>query len=133
MNNIVIKGRLAHDPKLKYVDVKGESKSVCTFDVAVDHRFGEGCDFFKCQIWGKRAEFVQEFFTKGKEILVCGSMESRKYKDKSENDRIAWELKAEQVEFCGSKKDSAGEGKPNSTGVPEGFQALEDEDDDIPF
>lgn len=134
MNSQIIKGRLSHNPELKSVDVKGESKSVCSFDVAVDKNFGEGVDFFKCQIWGKRAEFVDKFFSKGQEILVQGSHESRQYKDKDGNNRIAWELKAERVEFCGSKKDNAAASSTSATnGVPEGFIPQPDDDDDIPF
>lgn len=128
MNNIVIKGRLVRSPELKYVTVRGDDKAVCNFDVAVDRRFGEEADFFKCQVWGKTAEFVNKFFVKGQEILLSGSMQSRKYKDKQENNRIAWELSVDQVEFCGSKKD-----KPDAdSSVPEGFEEL-DEEDDVPF
>lgn len=128
MNQIIIKGRLARDPELKYVNVKGGDKVVCTFDVAVDKSFGDGADFFKCQIWDKRAEFVDKFFKKGQEILVQGSHESRQYDDKEGNKRTIWEVKANQVEFCGSKKDNAGGG---SSQIPDGFQAIDD--DDIPF
>ena len=129
MNQIIIKGRLARDPELKYVNVKGGDKAVCTFDVAVDKNFGDGADFFKCQIWDKRAEFVDKFFKKGQEILVQGSHESRQYDDKEGNKRTIWEVKANQVEFCGSKKDNAGGG--GSSQIPDGFQAIDD--DDIPF
>jgi single-strand DNA-binding protein len=128
MNNIIIKGRLTRDPELKYVNVKGNDKAVCMFDVAVDKSFGDGADFFKCQIWDKRAEFVDKFFRKGQEILVQGSHESRQYDDKEGNKRTIWELKANQVEFCGSKKDNAGSGQ-NDSNVPEGFE----QDDSIPF
>ena len=129
MNNVVIKGRLAHDPSIKTVDVKGESKSICNFDVAVDKQFGEGADFFKCQIWGKRAEFVEKFFSKGKEILVQGTHESRQYTDKEGNKRTIWELKANQVEFCGGKNDSS-----NNNSAPSGFVEVEESDlDEIPF
>ena len=127
MNNITIKGRLTRSPKLKEVQTKDDIKSVCTFDVAVDKNYGEDADFFRCQTWGKRAEFVNKFFVKGQEILVQGSHESRKYEDKSGNKRIAWELKANQVEFCGSKKDRPG------SDVPEGFGEVAEDEDDIPF
>lgn len=125
MNNIIIKGRLTRDPELKEVKVKDDIKDVCTFDVAVNKTFGEDADFFRCQIWGKRAEFVKKFFVKGQEILVQGSHESRKYEDKSGNSRIAWELKASQVEFCGSKKDNT-----ESSSATEGFEEV---DEDLPF
>ena len=131
MNNLVIKGRLTKDPVLKSVEVKGETKSICSFDVAVDKSFGDGADFFNCQIWGKRAEFVDKFFLKGKEILVQGSHEARKYKDKEGNERTIWELKANQVEFCGGKNDGGSSSQTPAAAIPEGFTPIED--DDIPF
>ena len=97
--------------------------------MAVDKSFGEGADFFKCQIWGKRAEFVDKFFRKGQEMLIQGSHEMRKYTDKEGNDRTIWELKANQVEFCGSKKDNERpDSKPSDT--PEFVDVT---DDDLPF
>ena len=128
MNSIIIKGRLTRDPELKEANTKTGLRPVCNFDVAVDKPSGEGADFFRCQIWDKRAEFVNKFFNKGQEILIQGSHESRQYDDKDGNKRTIWELKANQVEFCGSKKDNAGGGQSNSN-IPEGFEA----DDSIPF
>lgn len=126
MNNIVIKGRLAKNPEMTSVNVKGDSKSVTKFDVAVNRTFGEGADFFNCVVWGKTAEFVNKFFSKGQEILVSGSMQQRKWQDKEGNNRYSWDLNASQVEFCGSKGDKA-----ESTGsAPEGFEEI---DEDIPF
>lgn len=127
MNTILIKGRLSHSPELKEVEVKGEKRAVCHFDVAVNRRFGDEADFFKCQVWGKTAEFVKKFFEKGQEILVQGEMSCRKWQDNDGNNRYAWELSADRVEFCGSKKDNS---KPD---VPEGFTEIEDDDENIPF
>lgn len=129
MNQIVIKGRLVRNPELKEVQVKDGAKSVCNFDVAVNRRFGEETDFFRCQAWAKTAEFVNKFFQKGQEVLLYGGMQSKKYKDKDGNDRIGWQINCEQVEFCGSKKDNQ---DANQAGIPDGFIPADD-DDDIPF
>lgn len=131
MNSIIIKGRLARDPELKYVDTAKGSTAICNFDVAVDKSFGEGADFFRCQMWGKRGEAIDRHFSKGQEILIQGQHESRQYTDKDGNKRTIWELKANQFEFCGSKKDNQGNARSNSD-VPDGFIPIE-EDDDIPF
>lgn len=132
MNQIIIKGRLTADPEDKNVQVKGgDYKTVCTFTVAVDRTYGEESDFFRVQVWGKTAEFVVKFFSKGQEILVQGSMECNRYEKDGEKKSI-WQLAAQRVEFCGSKKDKAD--KPRDPNVPEGFELLEDEDpDSIPF
>lgn len=132
MNSIIIKGRLTKDPEERNVQVKGEYKTVCNFTVAVDRTYGEESDFFPVQVWGKTAEFVAKFFSKGQEILVQGSMECNKYEKNGEKKQI-WQLAAQRVEFCGSKKERGGTGKSDNPAIPEGFQAMDDDECDIPF
>lgn len=110
MNNIIIKGRLTKDPELRNTQ---SGTSVCTVNVAVDRPYSKDkeTDFFTVVLWRQTAEFVSKYFSKGQEILVQGEMQSRKYEDKEGNNRIAWEIKADRVEFCGSK-DQNGESEP---------------------
>ncbi|MFV0518414.1 MAG: single-stranded DNA-binding protein [Aminipila sp.] len=133
MNSIIIKGRLVRSPELKFIQGKNGETSVCSFTVAVNRRFGEETDFFECQAWGKTGEFVNKFFDKGQEILVAGEMQCQPYEAKDGTKRYPWKLKADQVEFCGSKKDNA----DNSTSLPDAPEGFEDagkiDDDDIPF
>ena len=102
MNSIIIKGRLTKDPELRYTQ---SDTAVCTVNVAVDRPYSKDkeTDFFTVVFWRQTAEFVSKYFSKGQEILVQGEMQSRKYEDKEGNNRIAWEIKADRVEFCGSK------------------------------
>lgn len=132
MNQITIKGRLTRTPELKYVQGKNAETAVCSFNVAVNRRFGEETDFFDCQAWGKTGEFVNKFFIKGQEILVAGEMQCQKYKDKDGNNRYPWKVKADQIEFCGSKKD--GNVEESDSSIPNGFEdAGKIDDDDLPF
>lgn len=135
MNNVVIKGRLARDPESRSVDSKKGALTVCNFTVAVDRTFGEETDFFRCQAWGKTAETIEKFFTKGREILLQGSMENNPYEHKETGKKVdSWQLRVDRFEFCGSKNDGQGSGanKPQDPNVPDGFVPIED-DDDIPF
>lgn len=110
MNNIIIKGRLTKDPELRNTQ---SGTAVCTVNVAVDRPYSKDkeTDFFTVVLWRQTAEFVSKYFSKGQEILVQGEMQSRKYEDKEGNNRIAWEIKADRVEFCGSK-DQNSESEP---------------------
>jgi len=110
MNSIIIKGRLTKDPELRYTQ---SDTAVCTVNVAVDRPYSKDkeTDFFTVVFWRQTAEFVSKYFSKGQEILVQGEMQSRKYEDKEGNNRIAWEIKADRVEFCGSK----GQGEENAS------------------
>ena len=106
MNCIIIKGRLTSDPELKHTQ---NDTPVCSVNVAVDRPYSKEkeTDFFTVVFWRQAAEFVCKYFSKGQEILVQGEMQSRKYEDKEGNNRVAWEVKADRVEFCGSKSQNS--------------------------
>lgn len=133
MNKIVIIGRLTRDPELKTTNA---GTSVCNFSVAVDrtYRDKEGnrpTDFFDISVFGATAEFVAKYFKKGSSIAVSGAMESRKFVDKDGNNRIAWSLHADEVNFCGSKSENNGGSQKPS--IDEGYSGDPVESDDVLF
>lgn len=130
MANITIHGRFVRDPELSHVTVKGEDRALCKFTVAEDKRFGEEASFFDCQIWGKRAETIQKFFSRGKDIVLYGRFEQEPYEDKEGKTRRPWKLTVENFDFCGSKKDGESASRSDSD-VPDGFTQIDEED--MPF
>lgn len=135
MNCIIIKGRLTADPELRHTQ---SDTAVCTVNVAVDRPYSKDkeTDFFSVVFWRQTAEFVSKYFTKGQEILVQGEMQSRHYTDKDDNKRIAWEIKADRVEFCGNKgqnsEDSEAPAPAKSSGKKPSPPVSED-DGELPF
>jgi single-strand DNA-binding protein len=130
MNNITIHGRLTRDPELKsYTNGKGEQGQIAKFTVAVDRRIGDETDFFDCVAYGKRAEVIDKFFSKGKEIVVSGEMQCNKYTAKDGTNRYPWQLAMNSFDFCGSKKDSDNTDS-NGNALPETMEAV---NDDVPF
>ena len=138
MNCIIIKGRLTADPELRRTQ---SDTAVCTVNVAVDRPYSKDkeTDFFSVVFWRQTAEFVSKYFTKGQEILVQGEMQSRHYTDKEDNKRIAWEIKADRVEFCGSKGQNGGDNDASAPSKSSGKKSppptSEEEGDDgeLPF
>lgn len=133
MNKIIIKGRLTRDPELRQT---GSGVSVCNITVAVDRAYSKEdkqTDFFDCVFWRQGAEFVSKYFTKGREILVEGEMQSRKYQDKEGNQRTAWEVCNAHAEFCGSKGDGGGTYGPGAPAASSGFVEILEEDGELPF
>lgn len=136
MNKIIIKGRLTKDPELRQT---GSGVSVCNITVAVDRAYSKEdkqTDFFDCVFWRQDAEFVSKYFTKGREILVEGEMQSRKYEDKDGNKRTAWEIGNAHAEFCGSKNSGEGGGTYSQSGpasTAEEFAPISEEDGEPPF
>ena len=137
LNHITIHGRLTKDPELRQTQ---SGVPVCNFTVAVDRSFNKGedkqSDFFDCVAWRGLAELLSKYFSKGKEIVVYGEMQSRKWSDKEGNNRLSWEVMATGVDFCGSKGSgsvvaevSVVEDIPNVVSMP----TTPANDDDLPF
>ena len=145
MNVAVITGRLTKDPELRTTP---NNTPVCTFDVAVDRDYQKDgkkeTDFITVVAWRQTAEFVARYFSKGKEIGVQGSVQTRNYEDKSGHKRKAVEIVADKVSFVGGKSNGETTKTPynapqsrNGTQITaEQFETLyndENADDGLPF
>lgn len=111
MNNVVLAGRLTHEPELKTTNTGIE---VMSFSLAVNREYtkqGEEkqADFINCVAWRKTAVFISTYFHKGDGIVLNGRLEGRRYVDKDGNNRTAYEVVAERVEF------PLGKGRDNSS------------------
>ena len=109
LNHIVIMGRLTRDPELRTTQA---GVSVTSFTVAVDRDFGgrdggeRQTDFVDCVAWRSTGEFVSKYFHKGSMIVVSGRLQSRKWQDREGNNRVSWEINADNVYFGESRRDS---------------------------
>ena len=94
-NICVITGNLTRDAELTYT---ANQKPVVVFAVAVN-RLGQDnaqtTDYFNCVFWGKTGETLAKWLTKGRSVLVRGSMRSRSYEAKDGHKVTAWELIAD--------------------------------------
>ena len=130
MNIIAIKGRLVRDPEIRQTQ---SGVSVTNITVAVDRSYSAGgekqTDFFDCVFWRQGAEFVSKYFKKGKEIIVTGEMQSRKWQDKDGNNRVSWEIQNAHAEFCGGKSDN----NSAPTEPASDFAVIDDMDSSLPF
>lgn len=110
MNKVILIGRLTRDPELRYTQ---SGSAVTTFTLAVDRRFtnqnGEReADFINCVAWQKTAEFVANYFKKGRAMALEGRMQVRSYEANDGQRRWVTEVVAEQIEFVGPKNENAG-------------------------
>lgn len=96
-------GRLTADPKSSQTP---NGISVATFSLAVSRQHQKDiADFINIVAWRHIADFVSKYFIKGQQVIVEGSIQTRKYEDKQGNKRIAFEVVAEHVFFAGGKKN----------------------------
>lgn len=102
MNSIVLMGRLTADPEIRMTknDVK-----VCRFSVAVQRpHTKDKTDFFNCLAWRQTADFIENYFSKGKMICLQGYLQNSSYTDRQGNKKTAAEIMVSEVNFCGDKE-----------------------------
>ncbi|NCA67959.1 MAG: single-stranded DNA-binding protein [Clostridia bacterium] len=140
-NLVVLIGYLVADPELKNT---ANGIPVTSFRIGVTRKYGQGeqqqTDFIDIVCWRKNAEFVTKYFSKGKPILVRGSLQTRTWTDNNNNKRYTTEVVADEVTFVGRKDEGLPGGMPAATQMPnygtpkvEGsFEELS-ADDELPF
>lgn len=136
LNKVILIGNLTADPEVKQTQ---SGLSVVSASIGVNRRVGKDAeqktDFINIVAWRQTAEFVGRYFKKGKPILVCGSIQSRSYTDKSGNKRIAVEVLADEVGFVESKAASeapSGTYEPEAYGAPK-MEEVNPDEEDLPF
>lgn len=116
-NRSIIMGRICNELTLSTTP---SGKSVTVFRVAVERAYrpkdGEReTDFFNVRVWGKRAEFVCKYFSKGSMILLEGERQQQRYADKNGNPAVWDEIIADIISFTGEKSNAAETGKQSDT------------------
>ena len=132
-NLVVLTGRICNDVELKYTP---SNIPVCSFALAVDRR-GKGedkqTDFINIVAWRQTAEFISKYFAKGSMIGIEGSIQTRKYQDKDGNNRTAFEVIANNVQFMESKKSDDNSSAPQSFSNASANDFVNIAGEDMPF
>lgn len=139
LNKIILMGRLVADPEIKTTP---SGVAVCRFKVAVDRPYQKDkekqADFIPCTAWRNTAEFVSKYFSKGKMIIVEGSLRNNDYTDKNGIKHYSMDVQADNVSFGGDKKDdtlSSKQAQNNSAEIKKSLAEYEEilEDGEDPF
>ena len=145
LNKVILVGRLTRNPEKRFTR---DDQAVANFTLAIDRNRtaanGERqTDFIDCTAWGRQADFVEKWFTKGMLAIVCGSLQSSSYEDRNGNKRTKITVNCNEVQFGETKK--AREANRNAEEFPpppgdgdftpgdgEDYEELP-EGDDVPF
>ena len=151
VNKVILVGNLGRDAELRYTP---GGAAVATLNMATTEVWNdkagqkqEKTEWHRVVFWGKVAESLTEYLTKGKQVYVEGRLETRQWNDKDGNKRYTTEIKGDKIVLLGGGggggqrgggmsrgggEDSTGGGHAPAHGggdVPD--QPLTD--DDIPF
>ena len=134
MNKVQLVGRLTKDAEVRYS--QGDSQmAIARFTVAVDRRGKNNeADFISCVAFGKTAEFVEKYFSKGNRIGICGHIQTGSYTDKDGKKVYTTDVIADEAEFVESKGAGAEQVKEQPKVDENGFMNIPDNiDEDLPF
>ena len=130
MNSVAITGRLTRDPEIRYKD----DLAIARFTLAVARPKMNGkdatSDFPSCVAFGKIAETIERYLTKGKLIGIVGRIQTGNYTDKDGKKVYTTDVVVEHIDFLERKADTEKPSEPVQQPLP-GFEKLEG--DDIPF
>jgi single-strand DNA-binding protein len=96
----MIIGRMGKDPETKYTQT---GSAVCNITVATDEGYvkdGQKIDrteWHQVVLWGKQAEFCQNYLSKGRLVYVEGSLQTNSWEDQQGNKRYRTEIKAFRI------------------------------------
>jgi single-strand DNA-binding protein len=142
INKVILVGNLGKDPEVRYMANGG---AVCNVTLATseswkDKQTGEQKDkteWHNIVFYRRLAEIAGEYLRKGSQIYVEGKLQTRKWQDKSGNDRYTTEIIASEMQMLGGRgggsADFGGSSASQAAPAPAPASASDDFDDDIPF
>lgn len=116
MNKAILIGRLGQDPKTASTQT---GATIVNFSLATDESYTaqdgnkiEKTEWHRIVTFGKQAEFCANYLSKGRLVLVEGSLQTRKWQDKEGQNRYTTEVKAQKIQALDpkSKQNTGGEG-----------------------
>lgn len=124
VNKVILLGHLGSDPELRNTQ---SGTAVANFRMATSESYKdktgekvEKTEWHNVVTWGKLAEIVSQYVTKGRQVYVEGQLQTRQWEDKDGQTRYTTEVVAREVVMVGGRGDAP------QAAAPEG-------DDDMPF
>ena len=142
MNKVILMGRLARDPEVRYGGAN--NTAVAKYSLAVPRKFkrdgDQECDFINCVAFGKLGEFAEKYLRKGIKIVIVGRIQTGSYTNKDGQKVYTTDVVVEEQEFAESKNASS-QNSDNGTSSPhgsapdsDGFMNIPDGiDEELPF
>jgi len=139
INSVVLCGRVTRDAEVKYTS---GGMAVSEISIAVNRYSGkdkgEEVSFFEVNLWGKTAETLVQYLTKGRQIVVQGELRQERWeKDGQKRSKVT--VNVNQLQLVGGKDERAEQPKPEQraepvrNGVPNQQGPEHFDDSEIPF
>lgn len=133
MNNLTVAGQLGRDAEVRFLP---NGDPVANFSIADSQGKDKDAIWWNCQLFGKRAESLAQYLTKGQAVTITGSVSQRKYTDKNGVEKISTDVRVNDVALQGGKREATQSQQPQQrqqASEPKNSRGFEDMDDDLPF
>ena len=119
MNKLILTGRLTKDPEVKAI---GDNNMVAKFTIAVNRNYKDKdgnrpADFIPCEAFGKTAEFVSNYITKGRLVEVEGEYRVDQYQNEAGENRTFTKCHVNTLNALDSAKSANEENTATNTEI----------------
>jgi single-strand DNA-binding protein len=128
MNNLTVAGQLGRDAEVRFLP---NGDPVANFSIADSQGKDKDAIWWNCQLFGKRAESLAQYLTKGQSLTITGNVSQRKYTDKNGVEKISTDVRVNDIALQGGRKESAA--PQASKPKPQGGGFADMDDRDVPF
>jgi single-strand DNA-binding protein len=142
VNKVILLGHLGADPEVRYTQ---GGTAVANLRIATNESYNdknsgeriEKTEWHRVVAWGKLAEIVGQYLTKGRQVYIEGQLQTRQWQDKDGNTRYSTEVRASDlVMLGGDRRGPGGTSEGGASEEPQFAQVGGDappSDDDLPF
>lgn len=147
INKVILVGNVGRDPEMQSTP---SGQSVAKFSVATSRKWKsrdgerkEETQWHNCVAWGRTAEVIAQYVTKGKQLYVEGRMQTNSWEDRETGKKqYRTEVIVENFQFLGGKSDGSqqrqssgggGGGTQSSFGGGRSSNTSNFDNDDVPF
>lgn len=102
MNFLTIAGNLGRDAEVRFLS---NGDAVASFSVADSAGKDKPTIWWNCSLFGKRAEALAQYLTKGQKVTVCGTVTEREWTDKHGQARKSTDVRVQEIALQGGKSD----------------------------
>jgi single-strand DNA-binding protein len=113
---IMLIGNLGRDAEMKY---SNNGTPLLEFSIATNEKWNdrsggmqEHTQWFRITLWGRQAETLKQYLTKGKQVFVDGRLRAREWTDKEGKTRTSLEVRADTIQLLGGRASGEGGGAP---------------------
>lgn len=124
MNVITVAGTLGKDAEIKRL---ANGDAICNFSVADSQGRDKPTIWWNCSMYGKRAESLSQYLTKGQAVTVSGTVSEREWTDKEGGKRKSMDVRVSDVALQGGRRDA----EPERRAAPKA--EAYDDGGDVPF